>query len=93
MKHRLYDLNVVVSTLDLDLDVGSRDVLFSGINTCSPYSTCPGSNIKWTGRHLVIESGFNVGVSAVWRPWNVFRYFTKVQIIFHFIWDHLGPLW
>ena len=28
------------------------------------------------------------GISAVWRRQNVSPYFTIVQIIFHFLWDH-----
>ena len=30
---------------------------FQTINTPSSYSTCPGLSIKWTGRHLVTDSG------------------------------------
>ena len=30
---------------------------FQTISTPSSYSTCPGLSIKWTGRHLVTDSG------------------------------------
>ena len=30
---------------------------FQTISTPSSYSTCPGLSIKWTGQHLVTDSG------------------------------------